>query len=56
MGQMYGEADMNTMEWKDGIMSTMYRDATIDSRDRKWMMFDGPVDVRTAVNAFMLTF
>ena len=24
MGQMYGEVDSNTMEWKDGIMSTMY--------------------------------
>lgn len=46
MGQMYGEADPNTMEWKDGIMSTMYRSATIDSPDRKWIIFDGPVDVR----------
>ena len=45
MGQMYGEADPNTMEWKDGIMSTMYRSATIDTPDRKWIMFDGPVDV-----------
>lgn len=44
MGQMYGEVDPNTMEWKDGIMSTMYRTATIDSPDRKWIMFDGPVD------------
>lgn len=25
MGQMYGEFDPNTMEWRDGIMSTMYR-------------------------------
>lgn len=46
MGQMYGEADPNTMEWKDGIMSTMYRSATVDSPDRKWIIFDGPVDVR----------
>jgi dynein heavy chain len=42
---MYGEADPNTMEWKDGIMSTMYRAATLDTADRKWIMFDGPVDV-----------
>ena len=44
MGQMYGEVDSNTMEWKDGIMSTMYRGATREDPDRKWMMFDGPVD------------
>lgn len=44
MGQMYGEVDSNTMEWKDGIMSTMYRTATVDTPDRKWIMFDGPVD------------
>ena len=41
---MYGEFDPNTMEWRDGIMSTMYRNATIDGPDRKWMLFDGPVD------------
>lgn len=25
-------------------MSTMYRAATVDGPDRKWIMFDGPVD------------
>lgn len=44
MGQMYGEFDPNTMEWRDGIMSTMYRNATVDGPDRKWIVFDGPVD------------
>jgi len=45
MGQMYGEFDPNTREWQDGIMSTMYRHAAAStSSDRKWIMFDGPVD------------
>ena len=41
---MYGEFDPNTLEWRDGIMSTMYRNATVDTPDRKWIYFDGPVD------------
>ena len=44
-GQMYGEFDPNTREWQDGIMSTMYRHAAASTTsDRKWVMFDGPVD------------
>lgn len=45
MGQLYGEYDLLTHEWTDGILSCLIRQgvASMDQK-KKWYMFDGPVD------------
>ncbi|XP_078663939.1 dynein axonemal heavy chain 1-like [Branchiostoma floridae x Branchiostoma belcheri] len=45
MGQLYGEFDLLTHEWTDGILSTLVREGTAATdSDKRWYMFDGPVD------------
>uniref|UniRef100_A0A8C3UWY6 Dynein axonemal heavy chain 1 n=1 Tax=Catharus ustulatus TaxID=91951 RepID=A0A8C3UWY6_CATUS len=45
MGQLYGEFNLLTHEWTDGIFSTLMRRGTVAAdSSRKWYMFDGPVD------------
>jgi len=45
MGELYGEFDLNTHEWTDGLASSIVRDCVnTTTDDRKWVVFDGPVD------------
>lgn len=45
MGELYGEYNLLTNEWTDGLASSIIRAAVSDTTwDRKWVVFDGPVD------------
>ena len=45
MGELYGEYNLMTNEWTDGLGSTLIRNAVADTAiDKKWIVFDGPVD------------
>ena len=45
MDELYGAYDLTTMEWTDGILSSIMRLACKDTKpDEKWLVLDGPVD------------
>ncbi|KAJ8000572.1 hypothetical protein DPEC_G00181780 [Dallia pectoralis] len=45
MGELYGEVNPLTLEWRDGLMALSVRAACNDtSDDHKWIVSDGPVD------------
>jgi dynein heavy chain, axonemal len=45
MTELYGEFNLATMEWKDGLIGDMFRAQVADiSSDEKWTVCDGPVD------------
>ncbi|EDV25795.1 uncharacterized protein TRIADDRAFT_23475 [Trichoplax adhaerens] len=45
LGELYGEFDLSTNEWTDGVLSSVMRQTCSDEKlDEKWLVFDGPVD------------
>ncbi|KAI8850637.1 hypothetical protein BC829DRAFT_441991 [Chytridium lagenaria] len=45
MTELYGEFNLSTMEWKDGLIGFIFRAQVSDnSPDEKWTVCDGPVD------------
>ncbi|KPI86557.1 putative dynein heavy chain [Leptomonas seymouri] len=45
--ELYGQLDVNTNEWKDGVLAAIAKDcvrAAETSANHRWMVFDGPVD------------
>jgi dynein heavy chain len=45
LDELYGAYDLATFEWKDGILSTIFKACSEDEKpNEKWVMFDGPID------------
>ncbi|KAI8619311.1 dynein heavy chain and region D6 of dynein motor-domain-containing protein [Chytriomyces sp. MP71] len=45
MTDLYGQFNLATMEWKDGLIGSIFRSQVADdSPDEKWTVLDGPVD------------
>lgn len=45
INDLFGFMDLSTMEWTDGVLSSMMaRLCRDESMDQRWMVLDGPVD------------
>ena len=46
ISQLYGRFDTLTYDWSDGLLANVFRKYSMSADDnRKWIVFDGPVDV-----------
>ena len=47
MDELYGSYNLSSREWKDGIVSSIMKSiCSQDTPEKKWMLFDGPVDTK----------
>jgi dynein heavy chain len=45
LDELYGAYDLATFEWRDGILSTIFKSCSEDEKPvEKWILFDGPID------------
>lgn len=45
LGELFGEVNLATGEWLDGVISSIMRKiCSEETPERKWVVFDGPVD------------
>ena len=45
LSELYGEYDLQTFEWTDGILSTIFKQCSESEKsETKWILFDGPID------------